>query len=273
MASSKNFVAAFDDIASYKEIFNDCHAEKIDRKSAAKKIAYIYENFLSDGHTAVEWLKKAVALGDKNSRFKIAEIFRDGRGVEVDGARAIMWFSKILNDKTLPDHERYAAAFEIATMFHEGRAVPRSDTTAIKYFTLSAKAGVVTARVAYNTLAKIYSCGDEITPNIEMTLHWLTKAIEVGSNGAAWNVAKIFRDGKFGVRQNGEKALEILRVPASKKFDAINKVTALRMIAEIYDKGLGGITADKEKAANLYQEAALINDEWIHAINNLQMRA
>lgn len=272
MATCENFVAAFENIGLYKEIFYDCVAENIDRKSAAKKIAYIYENFLSDGRTAVEWLKEAVVLGDKNSRFKIAEIFRDGRGVEADGARAVMWFSKILNDTDSPDHERYAAAFEIGKMFHEGRAVPPSDTTAVKYFALSAKAGVVTARVAYNTLAKIYSCGDEIAPNIEMTLHWLQKAIEVGSNRAAWNVAKIFRDGKFGVNQNGEKALEILRVPASKKFDVINKVAALRMIAEIYDKGLG-VPEDKEKAANLYQEAARINDEWINAINNLQMRA
>lgn len=43
-------------------------------------------------------------------------------------------------------------------------------------------------------------------------------------------------------------------------------------LAEIYDKGLG-VPEDKEKAANLYQEAARINDEWINAINNLQMRA
>ena len=105
-----------------------------------------------------------------------------------------------------------------------------------------------------------------------MTLHWLQKAIEVGSNNAAWIVAKIFRDGKFGVPQDGEKALEILRASAAKKFDVINKVAALRMIAEMYDKGLG-VPEDKEKAAGLYQEASRINDEWINAINNVQMRA
>ena len=108
--------------------------------------------------------------------------------------------------------------------------------------------------------------------NIVMALRWLEKVIEDGSNKAACAVAKIFRGVKFCVPQDGEKALEILRVSASKKFDVINKVAALRMIAEMYDKGLG-VPEDKEKAANLYQEATRINDEWIHAINNLELPA
>lgn len=179
--------------------------------------------------------------------------------------------TKILNDKNLPNNERYSAAFEIAKILHEGKIVPRSDTASIKYFALSAKAGIVTARVAYNTLAKIYF-GDGFNPNIEMVLHWLKKAVDAGSNEATWTLAKIFRDGKFGVPQNGEKALEILRVPASKDFDAINKTTALRMIAEIHDKGLG-VPVDKEKAAELYREAESISAKWIYAINRLQARA
>ena len=55
-------------------------------------------------------------------------------------------------------------------------------------------------------------------------------------------------------------------------FEMVQKVVALRMIVEIYDKGLG-VPADKEKAANLYQEATRINDEWINDINNLQLPA
>ena len=254
-----------------KKIANDRRANIIDRQHAAKKIAYTYENFFNDGHAAVKWLKKNVLLGDKSSRFTIAEIYRDGRFMEPSGADAIEWFTKILKDKTLPDHERYSAAFEIAKIFHEGKGVPRSDSEAVKYFKLSAKAGTVTARVAYNNLAKIYSKSDELTPNIGMVLHWLKKAAEVGSRRATWILAKVFRDGKFGVRQNATKALEILQDGASNPFDIINKVAAMRMIAEIYDKGLG-VPEDKEKAADLYQEATSINEEWMQTINALQMR-
>lgn len=259
-------------VEHFTKIVNDDYADLPDRQKAAKKIAYIYEKFFSNGHAAIKWLKKAVLLGDKNSRFIIAEMYRDGRFMKPSGANAIEWFTKILNDKTLPDQERYSSAFEIAKMLHEGIAVPHSDSAAVKYFALSAQADEVTARVAYNTLAKIYATSDEFTPNGDMILHWLQKAVEVGSCRATWMLAKIYRDGKFGVSQDTAKALEILQNPASNSFDIINKVTAMRMIAEIYDKGLG-VPEDKEKADNLYKEAALINSKWMQSINILQMRA
>ena len=255
----------------YKKIANSDLYEKIDRKFAAKKIAYIYEKFFNDGSMMIKWLKKSALFGDIDARFKIAEIYRDGKFVESSGEDAIKWLTEILNDRNLPNEERYSAAFEIAKMFYNGTAVPRSDTEAIKYFKLSTKANVVIARVAYSTLAKIYCTSKEIAPNVGMVLHWLKKAIGVGSRQAMWIVAKIYRDGKFGVRQNGEKALEILREPATQNFDTINKVSAMRMIAEMYDKGFA-LPEDKQKAAELYQESAFISNEWIQAINNIQIQ-
>lgn len=74
---------------------------------------------------------------------------------------------------------------------------------------LSVKAGMITAQTAYKTLAKIFSCDGDVTPNIVMALRWLEKFIENGSNKAACAVAKIFRGVKFSVPQDGEKALEI----------------------------------------------------------------
>ena len=255
----------------YKKIANSNLYEKIDRKYSAKKIAYIYEKFFNDGRMMIKWLKKSALLGDTDAQFKIAEIYRDGKFIESSGEDALKWFTAILNDKNLSNEERYSAAFEIAQMFHKGKAVARSDTEAVKYFKLSTKANVVTARSAYTNLAKIYCTSKEIAPNIGMALHWLKKAIEVGSRQAMWIVAKIYRDGKFGVRQNGEKALEILCETAKQNFDTVNKVSAMRMIAEMYDKGLA-IPEDKQKAAKIYQESDLISSEWIQAINNLQLQ-
>lgn len=255
----------------YKKIANSTISEKIDRKFAAKKIAYIYEKFFSDGAMAIKWLKKSALLGDSDARFKIAEIYRDGKLIESSGEDALKWFTTILNDKNLSNEERYSAAFEIAKMFYIGTAVPRNDTEAVKYFKLSTKANVVIARIAYNALAKIYCTSKEITPNIGMVMHWLKKAIGVGSRQAMWIVTKIYRDGKLGVRQNGEKSLEILRELAEQKVDTMNQVSAIRMIAEMYDKGLA-LPEDKTKAATLYQEADLIGNEWIQAINNIQIQ-
>ncbi len=66
--------------------------------------------------------------------------------------------------------------------------------------------------------------------------------------------------------------MEILRDPATQNFDTISKVSAMRMIAEMYDKGLA-VPEDKPKAAELYQESDLISNEWIQAINNLQIQS
>ena len=71
----------------YKKIANSNLSEKINRKYSAKKIAYIYEKIFSDGAMTIKWLKKSALLGDSDARFKIAEIYRDGKLVESSPVR------------------------------------------------------------------------------------------------------------------------------------------------------------------------------------------
>ena len=86
----------------------------------------------------IKWLKKSALFGDIDARFRIAEIYRDGKYIEPSGEDALKWFNAILNDKNVPNAERYSAALEIAQIFHNGTIVPRSDTEAVKYFKLLA---------------------------------------------------------------------------------------------------------------------------------------
>jgi|GEM_PF-2788311 len=266
IGTEQNPVAA---IEYYKKVVNAPRAHHTERKSAANKIAYTYEKYLNDGEKAVKWLKKSVLLGNRDARLKIAEIYRDGRGLKPDGEKAIEWFTKILNDKSLSESERFAAAFEIAKMFRKGIGVEQSDEKSVKFFKLAAKSNLTIARTACNELVKIYCASKEITPNVGMAIHWLRKSSELGSKKATFTLAKIFRDGADGVNQNGEKALKFLEETASNNFDTINKVAAMRIIAEMYAKGLA-VAEDKEKADRLYREAAQINSEWNRALNNLQ---
>ncbi len=266
IGTEKNPVAA---IEYYKKVVNAPRAYNTERKSAVNKIAYTYEKYLNDGEKAVKWLKKSVLLGNRDARIRIAEIYRDGRGMEADGEKAIEWFTKILNDKSLPENERFAAAFEIAKMFRKGIAVEQSDEKSVKFFKLATKSHLSIARTACNELVKIYCASEEITPNVGMAIHWLKKSAELGSKKANFTLAKIFRDGASGVNQNGEKALKFLEESASDNFDTINKVAAMRIIAEMYAKGIA-VAEDKEKAERLYQESSRISAEWNRALNNLQ---
>ena len=258
-------------IEYYKKVVRHHRSNNTNVKAAVNKIAYAFEHDLNDGKQAIKWLIKSVRLGDNNAKLRIAKIYCNGNGINPSGEKAIEWFTKILNDKSLPKCERNSVAFEIAEIFYEGKIIQRNEQEAIKYFKIATKAEVVVARAACNKLVQIYSTSEDTTPNIGMTIHWLKKAAELGSRRATLTIAKIFRDGKFGVNQNGEKALEILRDSAEQNFDTISKVSAMRMIAEMYNKGLA-IPEDKQKAAELYQASNLISSKWIQSINNMQLQ-
>lgn len=249
----------------YKKIFNDRHAHICDRRIAASRIADIYEQ-ANDGAQALLWLKQLNFLGKVEARFKIAEIFRDGCGnVQPDGERAIACLKEILDDETLLQVERCSAAFELGKIFHAGTAVERDDKTAIKFFTLATEAGIPLSRDANIAIAEIYFDGADV----DNALKFLSAASDAGSRKATWLLAEIYRDGKFGVKQNSERALAVLRKVAAEKFDVLNKVIALRKSAEIFSKGLG-VPVDKKKADELYREASELNKKWFHALNNIQ---
>lgn len=258
-------------IEYYKKVANNSHAHKVDRKAAASRLAYTYENFLEDGKNAIKWLKKSFRLGNTDARLKIAEIYRDGKGIKADGEKAIEWFTKILDDQSLSNFERYFPALEIAKMFRKGISVPRSDEKSIKYLKLAANAGIPIARIAFDELVKIYCTSEEITPNIETTIYWLKNAAGVGSRKAVFTIAEILRDGKFDFNQNGEKVLEFLEATVN-NLDTMSKVSAMRIIAEIYGKG-EAVPQNKEKSEELSIEASSIMERWTYALNNLQSLA
>ena len=255
-------------IEYYKKVANNRHADKVDRKVAVYRLAYTYENFLEDGKNAIKWLKKSFRLGNTDARLKIAEIYRDGKGIKADGEKAIEWFTKILDDKSLLNFDRYFPALEIAKMYRKGIAVPRSDEKSIKYLKLAANAGIPIARIAFDELVKIYCTSEEITPNIEMAMYWLKNAAGVGSRKAVFTIAKILRDGKFDVAQNEEKLLEFLEATTN-NLDTMSKVSAMRIIAEIYGKG-EIVPQNKEKSEELSIEASSIMKRWTYALNNLR---
>ena len=249
----------------YKKVVNNRFSKHIDRKNAINKIAYTYEKFLNDNEKAVQWLQKSFRLGDLNSRVKIAKLYRD----ENSGEKSVEWFQKILDDKSLPEQDRYSAALEIAKIFHDGKIIEKSDQLAIKYLKIATKAEIPIARNACNGLVQIYSTSDEITPNIGMAIYWLRKAAELGSRHATLTISKIFSEGKFGVRQDGEKALKILEESLANEFDTLHKTKIMNVIADMYSKGQA-IPKNQEKADNLHRESARIRQEWFRALNNLQ---
>lgn len=248
----------------YKKVANDFSVNIFERQDAVSRIAHTYENDLANGAKAVRWLKRLIRLGQPAARFKIAEIFRDGRGLAPSGEKAVYHFTHIINDETLPDGLRYSAALEVGKIFHAGKIIERNDKIALQCFKIAACADKTIAAESLIYIAEI--CSDETDPNVEK-VKVLSAAVEAGSHRATRILSDIFRDGKFGVNQNYERALELLSKDIGNDFSIIDKIIALRKSATIYRE------LDPAKADELSREAERLSRDWTRNFDVLQTNA
>ncbi len=247
-------------VECYKEVANNHGVDILNRQDAANRIAHTYEIDLADGENAVRWLKILIRLGQPAARFKIAEIYRDGRGLEPSGKKAVSHFTHMIKDETLPDDLRRSAAFEVGKMFGTGTAVERNEKLALKYFKMAAGGDEPISREACLAVAEIYGANS----NVNNLIRTLTAASDAGSHRATRILSDIFRDGKFGVKKNPKRALEILAKDVANGFSLIDQIIALRKSAEIYRE------FDSDKAAELSREAERLSRTWTKNFDVLQ---
>lgn len=247
-------------VECYEKVANNRSVDILDRQDAANRIAHTYENDLADGENAVRWLKILIRLGQPAARFKIAEIYRDGRGLVPSGEKAVSHFTHIVKDETLPDDLRYLAAFEVGKMFHAGKIVERNEKIALKYFKIAARGTESISREAYLTVAEICGAGS----NLDKLIQTLTAASDAGSHKATRILSDIFRDGKYAVKKNSKRALELLAKEAKNSFSLLDQIIALRKSAEIYRE------IDRDKADEFSREAERLSRTWTKNFDVLQ---
>ena len=244
----------------YEKVALNRRVDIFQRQDAASRIAHTYENDLADGENAVRWLKILIRLGQPAARFKIAEIFRDGRGLAPSGEKAVSHFTHIINDENLPDDLRYSAALEVGKIFRTGTVVERNEKIALKYFKIAARADEPISREACLAIAEI--CGS--SANVDNLIQALTTAANSDSHKATRILSDIFRDGKFGVKKNIKLALELLAKEAANDLSISDKIIALRKSAMIYRE------LDPAKADELSREAERLSNAWTQNIDRLQ---
>ena len=235
----------------YKKVANNSGVNLLAQQEAVSRIAPTYENDLADGENAVHWLKRLIRLGQPAARFKIAEIYRDGRGLAPSGEKAVYHFTQIINDETLSDDLRYSAALEVGKIFHAGKIIERNDKITLRCFKIAACADKLISAESLIYIAEI--CSDETESTDDKTVEVLSAAAEAGSHKATRILSDIFRDGKFGVKKNIKLALELLAKEAANDFSIVDKIIALRKSATIYRE------LDPAKADELSRKAARLD--------------
>ena len=216
---------------------------------ALNEIAKIYRDGLGgvvpDGNKAIELFTKLYESGDKSALNNIAEIYRDGLGgVILDGNKAVELFTKTSNLRAL------------AEIYLEGIAgIAPDGNKAVELLTQIADSekNRFYRRTAMEKIASIYRSGKgNAEKNIGVAIEWLEKA------GCFFEIAEMYRDG-VDVEQDGTKAIHY--------FMKSGNTDAMKELAKIYKKGLGGVEKNDvlaiewlEKSCSLIELAEMYRD-------------
>lgn len=104
-------------------------------------------------------------------------------------------------------------------------------------------------------LGAFYATGDWAGPkSVSEAIKWYTKAAQQGNSDAQYNLGFMLLDGE-GVPQNSTEAIAWLSKAAEQGHDQ-----AQRLLADVYNEGLFGISKDFEKAQH-WEKALLKNGE------------
>jgi TPR repeat protein len=125
---------------------------------------------IPDYKKAFEWYSLAVSIGDTfkewqrlmvveyaAAQFRLAKMYKDGRGVAQDYAEAVRLYTEAVRFYTLAAAKGNAeAAYNLAKMYEDGQGVAQDDVEAVRLYTLAAAKGNADAQV---NLAKMYKDG------------------------------------------------------------------------------------------------------------------
>ena len=115
------------------------------------------------------------ANGNKESQYKIGNMYTEGVGTNVDLAKAAETYE-------LSARQGYAKAeYKLGLVHYEGTGVKANKMTAYTWFNLAAEQGYPAAQYY---LGKMYASGKGVKRNYAMSLEWYTKAVDGGFNQA-----------------------------------------------------------------------------------------
>ena len=160
-----------------------------------KKVCDHYEN--EEGESFKATLKSAES-GDSSAQNKLAVMYRDGKGTEVNHSMAIKWFKKSA------ETGNREAQRNLGDMISKGLGVEPNQKEALSWFILSAESGDV---VAINRVANIYRNGIGIDVDRKKAFKWFKESAETGNGASQFLLAEMLMDGD-GTNPDSDAALK-----------------------------------------------------------------
>lgn len=201
---------------------------------------------------AVSWYQKAAEQGDPDAQSNLALMYESARGTKQDYKKAMEWYLKAANQgDALAQHN-------LGSLYYNGYGTPKDVNKTVEWYTKAAKQDLP---IAQNALGAMYVQGIGVEKDPNKGLEWILKAAQQnypeaqknafsiyfqeakqGNAGAMHNVAYMCLNGWVG-KQDTNECLQWYEKAANNGY-----ASSASALAQIYEKGLFGIKADKEKA-------------------------
>jgi len=131
-----------------------------------------------DYDAAVAPCTKAAEQGFAEAQYNLGWMYRNGRGVPGNDAKAVEWYTKAAE-------QGYAKAqHNLGSMYYRGEGVPEDDAKAVEWFTLAAEQGDADAQVS---LGVMYVTGKGAPKNNVRAFMWWIIAAAQGNESAEKN--------------------------------------------------------------------------------------
>jgi TPR repeat protein len=157
----------------------------------------------ADPGAAVRWLSRVAARGDTDAQVALADVYREGRGVEPDRRLAMQWYRMAVPESPY-------AAWRLGQLLETGEGGEPDSEESLRLYLHAAEAGLAGAQ---NSLGNLFVAGIDVPQDYAEAREWYQKAAQGGDPEALLNLAGMYYLG-LGVEQNYDQAVELARAAA-----------------------------------------------------------
>ncbi len=190
---------------------------------------------------AVEWLNKSAEQGNAVAQCILGICYEYGQGVEQDYKKAVEWYKKSA------EQGNAVAQKNLGVCYYKGQGVDQDYKQAVEWYKKSAEQGYAAAQC---NLGYCYHKGQGVEQDYKKAVEWYKKSAEQGYAAAQFDLGYCYQYGQ-GVDKDYRKAVENYEFAAKN-----SSVKAQKRLAEIYKKGILGVSKNQKESFKWYLIAA-----------------
>ncbi|MEM7407931.1 MAG: SEL1-like repeat protein [Pseudomonadota bacterium] len=144
-----------------------------------------------DFDAALKIWRRAAKSGHPGAQHNLAVMYDHGRGVPVDDAKAVHWYTRAANSGHAPSQ------YTLGLLHSRGQGVEKSMREAVKWYTKAADQGHVESQFV---LGVLYDFGKGVRKSERKAVSWYKRAATQGDARAQYNLALMYDFGQGGIK-------------------------------------------------------------------------